>query len=252
MGQGGGAKLLRTARLRADTTVVPANVAYPTDSGLLAKAVRRIAVRAARRIQAAGGATRTRMRDRRRAAARRAHADRREAAQPRKQGREESTPGLRRMTGELAGLAAQPAGTAAAGQPAGRCATRRRAGCGHGRGSGRVRGAAAGRAAPAAVTDRAADVTTIVPRRPGSGWPGTRRTARPGWSACMTPTPGRSPRAVGKPVEFGYKAQVTDNDDGIILDYTVEHGAPADGPQLAPAIERVTQPDRPRAPRRHR
>ena len=32
-----GARLLRTARLRADTTVVPADVAYPTDSGLLAK-----------------------------------------------------------------------------------------------------------------------------------------------------------------------------------------------------------------------
>ena len=31
------ARLLRTARLRADTTVVPADVAYPTDSGLLAK-----------------------------------------------------------------------------------------------------------------------------------------------------------------------------------------------------------------------
>jgi IS5 family transposase len=27
------AKLLRTARVRADTTVIPANVAYPTDSG---------------------------------------------------------------------------------------------------------------------------------------------------------------------------------------------------------------------------
>ena len=35
-----GEKLLRTARLRADTTVVPANVAYPTDSGLLARAIR--------------------------------------------------------------------------------------------------------------------------------------------------------------------------------------------------------------------
>ena len=34
--------MLRTNRIRADTTVVPANVAYPTDSGLLAKAVRRI------------------------------------------------------------------------------------------------------------------------------------------------------------------------------------------------------------------
>src|SRR5437016_1671593 len=38
-----GQKLLRTARLRADTTVVPANVFYPTDSGLLARAIRRIA-----------------------------------------------------------------------------------------------------------------------------------------------------------------------------------------------------------------
>jgi transposase, IS5 family len=52
------AKLLRTSRLRADTTVVPANVAYPTDSGLLAKAIRRIAL-ARRRIQAAGAAART-------------------------------------------------------------------------------------------------------------------------------------------------------------------------------------------------
>jgi len=29
---------LRTSRIRADTTVVPADVAYPTDSRLLAKA----------------------------------------------------------------------------------------------------------------------------------------------------------------------------------------------------------------------
>jgi transposase, IS5 family len=44
---------------------------------------------------------------------------------------------------------------------------------------------------------------------------------------------------IDKPVEFGYKAQVLDNDDGIILDYAVEAGAVPDGPQLAPAIERV-------------
>src|SRR6478752_2869133 len=36
------AKVFRTGRVRADTTVVPANVGYPTDSGLLAKSVRRI------------------------------------------------------------------------------------------------------------------------------------------------------------------------------------------------------------------
>jgi IS5 family transposase len=44
---------------------------------------------------------------------------------------------------------------------------------------------------------------------------------------------------LGKPVEFGYKAQVTDNDDGVILDYTLAKGNPPDGPQLAPAIGRV-------------
>ena len=41
-------------------------------------------------------------------------------------------------------------------------------------------------------------------------------------------------------MEFGYKAQVVDNADGVILDHNVEVGNPHDGPQLAPAIERIT------------
>src|SRR5215467_10966938 len=45
-----GQELLRAARVRADTTVICANVAYPTDSGLLAKAVGKL-VRTARRVQ---------------------------------------------------------------------------------------------------------------------------------------------------------------------------------------------------------
>jgi len=77
-------------------------------------------------------------------------------------------------------------------------------------------------------------------RRPGSGWRAPCRTGRPGGSACTTPTPGRSPRAgSASPPGFGYKAQVTDNDDGIVLDYAVEQGNPADGPQLAPAVSRI-------------
>ena len=44
---------------------------------------------------------------------------------------------------------------------------------------------------------------------------------------------------LGRPVEFGYKAQVVDNDDGIVLDHTLHQGNPADAPQLAPAIARV-------------
>ena len=37
-------------------------------------------------------------------------------------------------------------------------------------------------------------------------------------------------------MEVGYKAQVTDNDDGI-----VECGAAPDGPQLVPAIQRIAR-----------
>ena len=44
---------------------------------------------------------------------------------------------------------------------------------------------------------------------------------------------------LGKPVEFGHKAQVCDNDDGIVLDHDVQPGNPADAPRLRLAVERV-------------
>jgi hypothetical protein len=44
---------------------------------------------------------------------------------------------------------------------------------------------------------------------------------------------------LGKRVEFGYKGQIVDNDDGIVLDHDVQAGNPADAKQLAPAIQRV-------------
>jgi transposase, IS5 family len=44
---------------------------------------------------------------------------------------------------------------------------------------------------------------------------------------------------LGKPVEFGHKAQLVEADDGVIVDHTVERGNPADAPQLAPAVDRV-------------
>jgi IS5 family transposase len=145
------AKLLRTSRVRADTTVVPADVAYPTDSGLLAKAVRRIAA-TGRPIQAAGGATRTRVRDRGRAAGRRAHGIAAKLRTRAAQGREETQASVQRITGQLAntspsGPPRTPSGSrqrpprAASGRREGRRAgRRRRQGCG--------RGAAAGPAAP--------------------------------------------------------------------------------------------------------
>ena len=44
---------------------------------------------------------------------------------------------------------------------------------------------------------------------------------------------------LGKPVEFGAKAQVCDNVDAIVLDHDVQPGNPADAPRLKPAVERV-------------
>jgi IS5 family transposase len=98
------AKLLRTDKVRADTTVVEADVAYPTDSGLLAKTVGRIA-RTVERVKAAGGATRTRSRDRRRAAGRRARSIAGKLKLRGAQQRDEAQATVRRITGELADLA---------------------------------------------------------------------------------------------------------------------------------------------------
>ena len=44
---------------------------------------------------------------------------------------------------------------------------------------------------------------------------------------------------LGRPVEFGYKAQVVDNEDGLVLDHGVVVGNPSDAPMLAPAIARI-------------
>ena len=125
----------------------------PTDSGLLAKAVGQIA-RTVARVKAAGGATRTRSRDRRRAA-----------------------------------------------------------------------------------LERAARVITQTRSRVGGVMPesATRLVSLHDPDA----RPIRKGR-LGIPVEFGYKAQLVDNEDGVILDHNVETANPADAAQLAPAIEGIT------------
>src|SRR5829696_5734743 len=97
------AKVLRCSRVRVDTTVVPSNVSYPTDSGLLAKAVNRIAA-TGRRIRAAGGAVRTKLRDRSRAAGRRAHDLNAKLRTRNAAVREEASAVVRRKNAELADL----------------------------------------------------------------------------------------------------------------------------------------------------
>jgi len=225
------AKLLRTTRVRADTTVIPANVAYPTDSGLLAKAAGKL-VRAARRVQAAGGATGTVMTDRRRAAARRVRQIASKLRTRAKLGREETTQAIRRVTGELADLAEQAAAQAAAVLRNGRRAVPKAL-------SGRVRGRLRRALAELATTiERTGTVVAQARTRLAGQTPdGATRLVSLHDPDARPIRKGR----IDRPVEFGYKAQVTDNDDGIILDYNVELGAAPDGPQLAPAVERVTR-----------
>jgi transposase, IS5 family len=222
-------KLLRTARVRADTTVIAANVAYPTDSGLLAKAVGKL-VRTVRRVQAAGGATGIHMTDRRRAAARRVREISSKLRTRSKLGREESTQAIRRVTGELAGLAETTAVQATAVLRNGRRALPKAI---SGRMRGRLRRALDELAVTIGRTARIAAQTRT--RLAGQAPEGATRLVSLHDPDARPIRKGR----IDKPVEFGYKAQVADNDDGVILDYRVEYGAAPDGPQLVPAVERI-------------
>ena len=222
------AKLLRTDKVRADTTVVEADVAYPTDSGLLAKAVAKIA-RTVDRIKADGGARRTRSRDRRRAAGRRARSIAGKLKLRGAQQRDEAQATVQRITGELAGLAEAAMRDADA--------VVRNARRALGKATGQTRGR----------LHRAINELDTTLQR-------TRRVVAHTRSRLAGVMPDSSSRLVslhdpdarpirkgrlGKPVEFGYKAQIVDNADGVILDHNVEIGNPPDAPQLAPAIKRI-------------
>jgi transposase, IS5 family len=231
-----GQKLLRTGRVRADTTVIAANVAYPTDAGLLAKAVGKL-VRAARRVQAAGGAAGTVMTDRRRPAGRRARAMAATMRTRAQLGRDERSRAISRVTGDLADLAEAAAGQAAAVLRNGRRAIRRAL-------SGRMRGRLRRALGELAVTiGRTATLVAQARSRLAGQMPdGATRLVSLHDPDARPIRKGR----IDKPVEFGYKAQVIDNDDGIILDYGVQAGNPPDAPQLAPAITRIARrADRP-------
>ena len=185
-----------------------------------------------RRVQAAGGATRTRARDRRRAAARRVREIASKLRTRAKLGREESSRVIARVTGELADLAETAAAEAAAVLRNGRRALPAAL-------SGRMRGRLRRALDELAVT---IERTTMIVAQTRSRLAGQMPDSATRLVSLHDPDarPIRKGR-IDRPVEFGYKAQVTDNDDGIVLDYAVEYGAAPDGPQLVPAIERVTR-----------
>ena len=238
------AKVLRTSKIRIDTTVVPANVAYPTDSGLLAKAVNRIAA-TGRRIQAAGGAVRTKLRDRSRAAGRRAHDLNAKLRTRNAAAKEEALAVVRRKNLELANLAETAATEAerllANAKRALRIARKKAADLTAAGGKNAAAGRRRGRLARAvndltgllAATRRIADQTRQ--RMAGAIPDGATRRVSLHDPDARPIAKGR----LGKPVEFGHKAQVCDNADGVVLDHDVQPGNPADAPRLKPAVERV-------------
>jgi len=238
------AKVLRTSRVRADTTVVPANVCYPTDSGLLAKAIRRIAV-SGRRIQSAGGAVRTTLRDRSRAGGKRAHGIAAKLRSRSQLGRDQVKDGVQRITGELADLAAAAASDAQRLLGNARRALRRAQVTAAERAKAGVRDPAAGRRRGRlvrAINDlsNVLEATTRIIEQTRQRIAGTT----PDGASRVVSLHDRDARPIakgrlGKPVEFGYKAQVVDNDDGVVLDHEVRVGNPPDAPQLAPAVRRI-------------
>ena len=223
-------KLLRTDKVRADTTVVEADVGYPTDSGLLAKAVGSMA-RSVARIKAAGGATRTRTRDRRRSAGRRARSIASKLRLRGQQQRDQAQAAVQRITGELADIAQACLREAVAVVRNAKRALRSATGTRKGRLTQAINHLDA-------LMTRTQQVVTQTRSRLNGVMP--ESATRVVSLHDVDARPIRKGR-LGKPVEFGYKAQIVDNADGVILDHTVEIGNPTDAPQLAPAIDRITR-----------
>ena len=220
------AKLVKVDRLRADTTVVPANVAHPSDAGLLAKGVVRL-TRLTARLKELGVTRRTRFRDRTRSISRRSHAI---GAWLRRRS-ETAKDEVMAITAEMVTIAeAALADNAAVIRNA-----RRKLHAAGGRTSRQASAVLAELERTASLLGKVVAQTRI---RVSGGMPdGASRVVSYHDPDARPIAKGR----IGKPVEFGYKAQIVDNADGLIVDYQVLIGNPSDAPLLAPAIARVTR-----------
>ena len=210
-------KVLRSRRLRVDTTVVEADIRSPTDSGLCAHAVSRL-TRLAKRIKSAGLVPQGRLRDRRRSVGKRVRA----ISAARVRGRQ-ALGTLDRLTAEIAERARRTVREAWALARSAREDARRK----------RVSVALVERlereleAAEQVLvqTDlRLAGQRTIPDRRVSLVDPDAR------------PIRMGSPR---RPTEFGYKAVVADTGDGFVIADVPLRGGPVDASLLDGAIGRA-------------
>jgi IS5 family transposase len=200
-------------RVRADTTVVEADIKYPTDSGLLTAAVCRIASRL-RRLKRAG--VKFDFRDRTSEARALQHS----IGVWLRRRNDDAKAEVLTITGQLAELA-----TAAVTEAVKvlHIKPRRR----------KIRRLLDDLAVLVERTGRVIDQARA--RVGGEQPPGATRLVSLHEPDARPIRKGR----LGKPVEFGYKAQVIDNPDGLIVDHSVHIGNPADNELLRPAIERI-------------
>jgi IS5 family transposase len=212
-------KLLRSRRLRVDTTIVEADIRSPTDSGLCAHAVSRL-TGLAKRVKAAGLAPRMRLRDRRRSVGKRVRA----ISAVRSFARRELQT-IDRLTAEIAERAKRTVREARAlARSARRGAHRKRVSVVLVERLERELEAAEQIIAQADL--RLAGQRTIPDRRVSLVDPDAR------------PIRMGSPR---RPTEFGYKARVADTAEGFVIADISERGNPGDDGLLEEPITRAKQ-----------
>jgi IS5 family transposase len=215
------AKVLKTGKVRADSTVVEANVAHPSDSSLLARGVVKM-TRLAEKLQRIGFGTRTKLVNRTRSVLRRA----RSINANLNRRTDERLAEVHRINSELVTIARRVARGVDILVKNARRELRR---CPSGRAT-----------ALADELDTAAELTRWIAAQTAERMAG----GMPAGSTRIVSLHDPDARAIrkgrlGKPVEFGYKAQLVDNEDGVILDHNVEMGNPADASLLEPAIKRI-------------
>lgn len=219
-------KVLRGRKARTDTTVVEANIRYPTDAGLLADGVRTV-TRTVKRMQALGAGAGVKFQDVRRSVRRRLQ----HLAKGLKQRGADRKTLRNTLTKEVLAITQrmvlQAKEVAAAAEPW--LAKRQKDGL-------RSRGKRLVGQLETWLerTERVVQQTTRV--LAGEVHISDRLVS--------LFDPEARPIRKGKlkaPTEFGYKVVVTDDDRGFVTDYRVLEGNPPDREQLVPAIERHTE-----------
>jgi transposase, IS5 family len=216
-------RLLRGRKLRVDTTVVEADIDYPTDADLLEQAVRKVGG-LVRRLKAQGAASRTRFRDRGRAAGRRM----RQLARTLRRRTGVAMAEVDRLTGEVAGLARRTLRDVAVVVRNARRAFGRRPGNGRlGRLVGELEETIGLTGRLLAQTDQRLAGNRVIADRLVSLSDPDARPIRKG-----------KPRS---PTQFGYTLLVVEDERGFVADHQLQQGNPPDAPQLVPAVQRVAQ-----------